>query len=298
MSMKLFEYIKSLIPVYGRSTVLQRVEDIITKLEDAVIPSYRDAEGTWKNSKFTSKRAMGLVAAYQNVTGNKKSFFTAQLASLENTLAVLKMLHEYSSRIFQESEAVVAVTYGKATAMRAIDAADLHATYSLKLLNFLIALECAELNEGQAEMPPPVEVKWLETTLVDAGTSFMIFAEPAEKIKEKLEALPEAVVSSVSDSGISAVHGLIKLDPMGMARFTGRSSVGHWWSIWKADRDAKRYHEAIAIRDETNLRLMHLRKLQAKSNDPAIERQIASALSLHTKMTSDVRDMEKEYGIA
>jgi len=296
--MNLFSYLKSLVPIFKKSEIAERIESILELLEENTIPPWETASTSFGSAKLKNPDVIELTNILKSVAGFKRDIYTEVHLSLVNAAEILKLVQEYTERIFMENEASNALTYAKATAMRTIDTADFCSNYARRLINYILSQECKELLEDpESSQPSPAEIKWLNDHAIDAASGFKALRVDKKKFKEYLETMPEAIVSEMSEISLKATLGVNKVDPMGFINVNTRWSPGHLYALYKADKDAQQYQAAVAEYQTALMRIMQLQKLNAKQNDAGLEAEIKRQQNISTRYASMIRDMEKEYGL-
>lgn len=295
--MKITQYIKALLPVVSKSTMLEDIRFARNQLSE-LQEIYSRADKSF--GKFKSEDAKRLQNSFASIThsGNSKNMLVVISEGIPNVLKTLTAIEALVAGEFEETIATRGLTAKRANLMQLTDASTFVARYCIKLYTFILKQEIIKtraekgLENGSSTTVTAFEDETIVKGLIPFCTAWNVFSMPSAKMADVLEALPEVIVSDANYSTLKQTIGEAKLDPFAF----GTSNF--MWSPIRAIRMRReeaahaRYEEMVKEMEMAKLRLEQLRQILQGKEDASLDREINYLQNLVDQLSSDIADME------
>lgn len=297
--MKIINFIKSLLPRMEKDQILEDMRVTIDEFDKTVSPNFQHASDFFRSNKFRSdanKELSDLFYRKFEGKGGRQPNFISEVARRlpflkENAEFVLAQIEE----LLEKDIIAEGLTAKKAILIRAASQLSFISRFSSDLLNVVYVNEasaCGADIEESMRLAPAV-VKHVQSGLMTYASYVSDYGIPGKEFQDYLKNVPEIVLSSRSESSIVGMYNEKDIDPFTsgyVSNFTGnpiytiRLVFAEWQAgRYKANRETKRMLE---------LRLLHLKLLQEKKNDPKIENEINYIQSRVDKLQRYLREVE------
>lgn len=296
--MKFLDYIKTLMPVFGKDDIAKSCELTQASLSQHTIPAYGTAETLWKGQKFKSTEVKDLVAYYERSVGVNRSegFIGSVHSALVNGLNILNVLSDDTKATYSDKEANISMTYLKTTVIRLIESCEYANTYARRLLNYIYYSETAVEDKENAAPLSPAEIKWIKDGLMDFCLCIKMMKLDVKVIRNHLEDLPNATITELTEKTFFSTVGLGKLDPFQLRHLSARANPFYLLGMWEAEMQAEKYKTAKAELELLQLRKYNLEKQQSKESDAKLEKEISYMQNRVSGLIYNIDKMEKSYG--
>lgn len=298
--MKIFDFVKALLPHIDKSKIVEDLRVTIAELENIDIRAFQTASDHFKTNKLKSAINKDLSEVfYRNfdlLHGSKQSSFVSEISNRlpyikENADYILDQVEELMERdIINEG-----LTAKKAILVRAAESLSFISRYSIDLLNYVYINEAIEVSSEveEAVRLSPGAIKVIQKDITKFARLLSNYGIPNKDLSKIILAVPDVIVNSKSAASIAGIYKETDLDPFAsnyVAGFTGspiyhvRLLVAEWQaSRYKANKDKKKMLE---------LRLLHLKLLQDKKNDPKLEQELTYLQSRIDKISRYLIEVE------
>lgn len=296
--MKIFDFIKSLLPSFGKSRLEEEATITKGELEKIVKPSYDNAKPLTSMARFNSKTAQDINKSF----GNR-----FRLDRNQNIIGyiqqVLPKVIEFQAHVqdmieskFEDTIVIDGITVAKANVLHAQTTLTFFSRYATKLLNYFYILETEAVNGDMSYVKDSLstgDIEWIRVNFNDFCASLAIVSVGKKEAAQAFQKIPEVIVKDNADA-LSAVYNPKEIDPLGMAQVSGfakspvfsiRLAVAEW--------QVSRYKEAQETKRLLELRLLNLQRQMDKQPDAAIEREIAYTQSRVDKFAHQLRTFEE-----
>ena len=298
--MNFFTYLKSLLPIIGKDTILENLRVIRGSYSTAATTLHPIAE-LFKKHKFKDEYVAGISSTYINAMReslNSKNIVVHFAGSMPNVIANIELLESLIEGNIEDSIATRSVTYKNANLIRMCDAIDFALSYGVTLVNFIALRETNAANKlidgaNQAEDLPQPVVDNIQNNLTAFIKVMDIFSRSVTDVKKTLEEIPEVLVEENNYAQLAKAMGKSKVDPMNLENikfFNGNPfmSIGKW----RAERSNAKYRIAQETLQQLKLRKMQLEKALEGKQDALLERQIRAAQSRIDELTRKLEEMD------
>jgi hypothetical protein len=299
--MKIIQFVKGLLPHFEKSKVIEDLRITIGELDSIVLDNYSQASDHFRTNKIKSDKNKDLSDAfYQNFDLQRGSKQPSFVADVNKRMIFIKKNAEYIlesvEALFERDIIAEGLTVRKALLLRAAESVSFVSRFSIDLLNLVYVNEAIEVNglvEESLQLPP-VTVKLVNNNITKFAKLISDYGLPNEDFKKLIQELPEIVINSKTANSVIGLYNEKDIDPFSnsyVVGFTGnpiyhiRLMVAEWQaSRYKANKDKKKMLE---------LRLLHLRLLQDKKNDPKLEQEINYIQSRIDKIGRYLNEVEE-----
>lgn len=297
--MNFLTYLKSLLPIIGKDTILESLR-VIRGGYSSAGASLQPISDLFKQHKFKDTYVSGLNETYMrgiSDANGAKNMVTHFAQSLPNVMANIELLEKLIEGSIEESIATQSVTYKNANLIRLCDAVDFALIYGITLINFIALRETNEAKkqidgaEPAEDLPQPV-LDSIQENFTAFVKVMSIFSLPVSDVKKSLENIPEALVDETNYGQLAKAMGKSKTDPLNLENikfFNGNPfmTIGKW----RAERSNAKYRLAQETLQQLKLRKMQLEKALDGKQDAALERQIRATQSRIDELTRKIEEM-------
>ena len=291
----IFDFIKSLTTRIEKNTLLDDVDTSIREINNFTIPALQTLSEVEKITPFTNEFAKkaenGLYAAikFSRKGNNWISDLQSQMANVGQNLQSLRKIAEDA---LEQDTLKDAVTARGAHVIRAASAMSFLSRYAFEMSDFIMALEVSKVGKQDSDVPP-AQVEYMNKKLDEFYRILADYSIPNKDFMKIFGDLPSIYLDQEGTS--SGMFSRIALDPfknsMSMSGFRG-NPIYHLRLLW-TEWEAKRYHAAKERQVILNLRLIHLRNLQADQPNIRIEREIEGVQKRLDNLDRWIRDVEQ-----
>lgn len=293
--MKFAEYLKQLLPFFGKDRVIEDARITRNELVGVAIPSYELAMEVFKTS-LSSKRVLGYAAQYKMVMGGHKNTFVADiLERLKKLPKVLDAIDGELARGFEDKVVADAITLHKANVLRVLEGLGFLSKYSISLLNAIYVEETTAFGKSHQ---PASDVSNGELARLDKF--FMDFCQILKSISSV--AMPTAVFKEIPESKLAdmdnlrQVFGDKKVDPFNMFTTTNfKGNPIYFFRTLVAEQQMDRYKHTQEQKKLLELRLLHLQRRQQNNPDAGLERDIEVVSARVATLAEKLRKQEESF---
>lgn len=304
--MKIISFVKSLLPHIGKEQVLEDIRVTAGELDQVVIPNYAQASAYFKTTKMKSddndviskdfymKFDRGSLSKQSNIV----SEIDIRLGNIKENLAyVSSQIEELMERdIINEG-----LTAKKAVLIRAANHMSFLSRYSTDLLNYLYVNEAIEANvevEETMNLAPAI-IKHVQNNIRMFSTLMSDYGISNKDFLKIYTAIPDVVVSSRTEGAVTGLFKESDIDPFSSPFVQGFSGnpIYHIRLLF-AEWQASRYKANKEKKKMLELRLLHLKLLQEKKNDPKIQSEIAYIQNRVDRIERYMREVEESVEMA
>jgi len=279
--MKLYQFIRSLMPRIERQHLLEDIEITKNELTTGVIPAFQSAQLYFKAGGIRSDAVKALESVFYrnyNARGSKrKENFIAEIAEcLPAVRENLEYIDSQIEEIFSRDIIKDGLSIRKASLLRAVDHISYISRYAIDLINLIYVHEAQHRNVDITESYGGNDKirELTQKNLFIFAKMLVIYGQKAKDFQEQFFKLPEAVLNEQTFQQVAALYK-DNGDPIpqdAVSEFEGnpiyhiRLNIAEW--------QAERYRGFKDKKKMLELRLMHLKMLQQDKSDPNLEKEI------------------------
>jgi hypothetical protein len=296
--MKITNFLASLLPTFGKETVLEDCRLTRTEIKEFTAPAYDTALNLLKGWKFKAPELqihIGIFSRTVKGSGNDNMVVTIQ-KSWKPILENLDSMEDLVTRTYNNEMAGAGFTYLKANILQFVECVSFVSKYARKYLSYIYICETAQYpDSGTAltESLTPAEVEWLNANFVSFCTALNIAAGNHVQVKKQLEDIPDIVVTEENSKTLPSTVGDHKLDPFQMKLIPIWMNPVYHVGMAIAEWQAKRYKAAKEEHTLLQLRKLNLEKQRDGKRDAHLEKEITYIESRAQALNYKLAEMER-----
>lgn len=299
--MKAAQYLKSLLPNFGRDQVLEDLTITKDEIKEVTQPAFEQAARVFKGWKFKSKVLETQFQTFDRLVKHQGSLNPIQViaAVWPAVLQNLDNKEEMVKKHFSEEIAGAGLTYFKSNILQFVEAAAFVSKFARKFLNYVYVYETAEYEGGDEEIATgltPFDSEWVAANLISFCTALNVVSGNPQQVQKQMSEIPEITVTSDNESTLEHTVGLAKLDPMQMRLIPLVMNPIYHVRMFVAEWQATRYKEAKEELKLLELRKLNLEKISEGKQDAAAQKQIEYMQGRVENQAYKLSKMEKAYG--
>lgn len=232
-----------------------------------------------------------------NIRGN---MFVIIKAALDASVTTLSLIDKFIASDFKTETNVAGLTLAKANVIQLLDTVNLVGTYSRSLMDVVLAAEENRLvGEGRRELEgvTEAEVQYLAQARDAYIRGLNLVLTPADRIEDKINAIPEIVVSEIRSAAVTSVHGDDKLDPLRFGLFESKFDpiwlIGNMWIQYQYNRYMAAKETAAVI----DLRIDRIRSILDKKPNPHLAGVLVKREGQRDLLRGKVKKMERQWDV-
>lgn len=296
--MKILNYVKSLLPVVGKSGMLEDLRSSRAQLTE--LQNLLTEQGKLIDIKFKDSQNVKLQSTYNSMVGSTggKNMFVNIGTRIPDALKTIDLLEAMVSGAFEENIATKGLSFKNAQLMQLTDATMYVSRFIGKLLTYSIKLENAAVRESKKldqEAAPevlPAELQYITEGFVPFCVAWAALTKPATSLTEQLESIPDALATDASFSMLRNTVGEDKVDPFLFQTSNFRFSPIRAIRMRRAEAKHARFVEAQNENQMNRLRLAQLQRLNEGKEDPVLEREIRYLESVTQAQARELEELE------
>lgn len=295
--MKFFDYLKSLLPIIGKDTILENLR-ITRGSFSTAMSALKPIAAAMQNHAFKDKYIESASKTYMYVMPSNlgaKNCIVHYVNAIPNVMANIELIETMIEGKLEESIATQSTTYKNANLIRMCDAADFALNYGITFINFAMLRETnASLGDAdkQEDLPSPV-VEKLMSNAAGFITVMKIFSQPVSDVRKSLEQIPEILVEDNDYDKMAKAMGKSNVDPLNLENaqnFNGNPFQA--FGKWRAERANAKYRLAQETLNQLKMRLLQLQKAQEGKQDAALDRQIRATQSRIDELSRKIEEYQ------
>lgn len=296
--MKIFDFIKSLLPTFGKSRLEEEATITRGELEKLVKPSYDNAKPLTSMGKFNSKTAQEINKSFGNLFRLEKNqnIIGYIQQALPKVIEFQAHVQEMIESKFENDIVIDGITVAKANVIHSQTTLTFFSRYAQKLLNYFYILETEAVNGDMSYVKDSLsvgDIQWIRDNFNDFCNSLAVVSVGKKEAAQAFQKIPDVIVRDNADA-LSGVYSPKDIDPLGLSKISGFSKSPIFsLRLIVAEYQVNRYKEAQETKRLLELRLLNLQRMQDNKPDAAIEREIAYTQSRVDKFAHQLRTFEE-----
>lgn len=300
--MKIKDFIKALVSKLNIGELIDAIRNMRKTLKEVDIPLWATAAKELKQLKNPKAKK------FEELIGAKcKGVYRGPLVggvfdAVKNAQLILDYLEELVSTEFNHfSQEILkdGITFKKANVLQYVDTIDFLMTYSRRLCELLYVLEANQKSPAAQRVEDaftPADLEYFDKNIEAFAEALRIASFDIKSLMTAFNEIPDAIANGESEAVMASTVGLNKIDPIGFRNFVSTSSPVYHISMWIAERQVRKYQDALETKKLVELRLLKLRDLKEGGEAPAnIEKQIEYQQARLDKITREIRKLEEKY---
>lgn len=263
--MKALDFIRKLLPTFGKNDVREKLRLTLSKLTDLINPMIEDIGSMLQASNFKSTFGKAFNAAFlkfapPHVRNHPDALFATVEKAKDNAILLGGMLTDHSVKYLKDTIHVEGITYQTVSLLRLIEVLEFFSDYTSRLLLRLVTAETnvSVFASDEAGDLSRAEIAWIEN---NRGSYFMVlellYNDP-KQLMAKLTSIPEIVVQEFG-SVTPALQGGAS-DPLQLGVIPLLTPLFTGVGIRSVNRDIEKYERTKKERRAIEMRMEALRQ--------------------------------------
>lgn len=260
--MKALEFIRKLLPTFGKKDVREKLRLAVSKLADIIGPTLENFGSVFQAGKFASRYGQEFNAAFLKfVPSNIRSLRNPLLETIErakdNAIKLGDMLTDHTAKVLKDTIYVEGITYQTVTVLRLIEILDFFGDYTSR---FMLRLVTAESNTQYFNAPENGELSKSELAWLDEHRAIyfrileLLYEDP-KVIMTKVMSIPEIIVAQGEEAvPVPALMGGAG-DPLQLGVVPLLTPMLTAIAIRRVNNDIEKYERAKKERQAIQMRL-------------------------------------------
>lgn len=300
--MNIVQYIKSLLPKFGKDRVFEDSRIIKTEIETVSLPSYKEAEKVFTGWVFKSIEMKEYITVFnRNIKGasgfgSKDNIITTIRKGLEKLLETQEVTEERLQSTLEDDIVTDGITCLKANLIRVVEGISFVSKYSTTFLNFVYVAETSTVSDSGSYIKDnfsPAEIEYIEKNFTEFCLVFAALTKSKQEMTKVFDQIPDVTIGAGSGDAVVSTLGNNKLDPLAMHGFstTSKNPIYHI-GLMVAEWQANNYKRSKETKKVLELRLLNLQLMEQKNPDAKLEKEIAYIQSRIQGLDHKIQQME------
>lgn len=295
--MSMLNYIKSLVTVIKKPSVLEDARITLTELKIKTIPAYQDATVHFREKGFETDEINDFAKLFSRIVGGSVKQMPLEITNrLKSLEKVVEQFSNVVEKSFEETTIADGLSILKLNAIKVMDSAAFISRYALHFLNYVYTVETAAKMKDENYVKDhisPGQTKWINDNFLNFCQLLSALGISEEKAKKLIEDAPD-VILGINPEEITATLGESVVNPLGIMGFSPSSSnpIYHI-RLMIAQYQANRYKEAVDLKTVLELRLLNLKRKNDGTYDAKLEKEIEYTQSRVDSLSEKIRSVEE-----
>lgn len=297
------QYIRSLLPSFGKSRVLDDIRLLKEELDSHTLPPYENAAKVLgRRSRFQARDIQEFAKRFDKEvkTRTRGNFIVVIHETLKNTAQLLDTVEKLADKAYSNDIIAAGMSYYMANLLRYLETVSFVVRYSRKLLLWTYAAESNALENKVEEMGRELtkaEREWMQVHQEGFFRAITLLGKKPQELEQAFSEIPDMTIDPKTEDVVKRTVGLTRIDPLALGLipiafnpiYHIRMAVAEWQvSRYKAAQEEKRLLE---------FRLLRLKELEAgKPGDVKLQEQIEYNTARLEKLNFKLAKMEEKYG--
>lgn len=278
--MRLPIWLSTLLPTFAKSRVMDDIAATRKELTTNTLPALQTASAAYAKRKFLNPWAQGIEQKFglRFKQRYKGSLMTPVAEIAENALEILNVAEKVASARFEQDIVRDAMRLLTANAIQLIEAIEFFSQYSLRLSLVISTLEVISASQfadiAAPDHPTKGEMDWLENNFNSFMAAVDTLSMSADDVEQKLDGIPDVVVSPDTAGRVEASMEFSKTDPLRLGLISARFNIIYRARLVVAEWQEQRLQAAIETKRLLEFRLIQLQNVEGGKDDARLQRQI------------------------
>lgn len=294
--MKITAFIASLLPTFGKDSVLEDLRLTHGEYKEFTMPAYATAVPLLKNWKFKSEVVQDQFSRFGRMVRGSGNPVVVINNGFKDILENIEIVEKAIEKTYSEEVAGAGMTYSKSTLLQLAEAFAFVSKFARKWLIYIYIHETMEVPDAEdlSESLTPAEKEWIEANFLNFCTAFGIVSGEGNQMQKRLNDIPDVAVTSENADTLAHTLGETKIDPFQLKLIPIWMNPIYHIGMFVAEWQADRYKAA-----KEELRLLQLRKLNLERHsqgkpDAHLQKEIAYTESRIQSLNYKIAKMEKD----
>ena len=296
--MKISEFLRKLLPSFGRDKIIEDCRLTRAEIEETLKPMYGQAAVFLKTWSFKSEEMQDRIDTWKGlVKSNGGNIIVTIDRGLPIMAENLTSIEELIKSSIGDEIVSAGLTYKKAQLIQFVATVQFVSRFLVQFLNYVYVCETAQEEQGGTtirEAISPAEKQWIEDNFISFCTAFNVVTEKPEEVKKKLSEVPDIVITEDNQQTLPKTMGQSKLDPLQM-NFIGTWGLQYGLGLLLAEWQASRYKQAKETLKLVQLRKLNLEQVHGGKPNPKVQKEIEYLEARAKDLQYKIKMLEEKY---
>lgn len=278
--MNITDFIKSLLPTFGKNRVVEDARVSYDELAQNTVPAYIEAEKLFTGWKYRSNAMKDFEHTFKRIVKHDSSanMIVAISRGLQRILEQKEFMQDKIEASFETEVVAMGMSCVKVNLLRILETTTFVSDYALQFLNYAYILETAEETKDHGYVRAnlsPAEVQALQAHFSDFCIAFNVLARDRKQLIKVVDDLPDVLIDIDTGSVVMGTIGEDKLDPLHMRGFaaTTGNPIYHI-RLAVAERQIEKWKRNKELKKALDLRCLNLQMVLDGKPDAALQKEL------------------------
>lgn len=298
--MKVLQFIKSLIPSFDRSQMLEDLDNVKKRLNE-LMPALENVAKVAGDRQFKNDLSKGINQEFLKIVKTnpryRGNFYNGSYTILKNVQANIPTIEALIESYFKDEVIKEAMTLVRSNILQYLESITFAVDITSKLLLTTMVLEeetATGINPEDSTVTAG-EMKYITERLNDYYSVMQVLAKDKAEIEAKFKAMPDLTIDSKTMNSVEAMVEPAKLDPFGFGFIGAKMNPIFHIRIAIAEYQTAKYHLAKETKQALELRLLRLQQLDGDKDDVLLQTKIRNLEARISDLTYKIKEMEDNY---
>lgn len=299
--MSMIGFVKSLVPNFERSRIVEDLGQQKEYLNDTLIPNLRGAAKLLAGENLKSNYGRQFMANFKTALPDYRSrgVFQGLAEYFSKIGASLQEIENQIPDLFGPDVTVETLTYQKATILSYLDASRFVAQYASRALSITLAAETAtSLKKDEKSEIQKQFTKWEKNWVDSKSQQFIATLEALNKsprdIISAVNSIPEITIDANKDRVVGQTVGMNKLDPLKLGFLPVSGNPIYKMRMYFAEWQQENYKAGVEEARVLELRILELKAALDGHEDARNQRALDYTKGRLDKLNAKLQDYEEQ----
>ncbi|WP_257292801.1 hypothetical protein [Endozoicomonas sp. ONNA1] len=296
--MKVDTYVRSLLPSFEKTRILEELRTAREELVDITIPAFKAGSEAFKTNKFKHRETQSWDKQFKNYlkeNAYKNDYISSIYQILNRSLKVIDDIGVLVNKSYSNDVMADALSYIKANLLQYTEMLRFINTTSRRLLLLTYGLEASTVNkEADRDIFKSIDAKHVQKHLTNYIVALNILNRPVGEVEKSMKKIPDMDINPENVQNVRETVGASRIDPFGFGLipvfmnpiFHVRMAIANW--------QAKQYKLAQEEKTQLELKLFHLKQSRSGKRDAKLEQNIEYTQDRIEKLAYKIHRMEED----
>lgn len=278
--MNIITFIKSLLPNFSKSRIVDDARLSFTELEINTVPSYKEAEKLFTDWKYRSDQMKDFNTIFKRIvkTDNDVNMVVSISRALNKILDNKEYIQDKIDRNFEAEIVADGISSLKANLIRIAETVSFISDYALLFLNYIYILETAEINKETGYVRSslsPAEIEYLQKSFTDFCLGLNTLNKDKKKFASIVDEIPDVLLDINTGAVVLGTVGEERIDPLLLNNLSGNTyNPIYHIRLMVTERQVTAYKRNKELKKVLEMRLLNLTMQLEKTPDAKLEKEI------------------------
>lgn len=293
--MSIFNYLKSLLPTFGKDRILEDLRLSRTEFQDFRL-AFKEADKVLGKLKSKQAQELGRVASNLGLSLKGGESIVGFLSrNQENIIDNIDLMERLVKQEMPDTVAAQGLDLRQINFVQISEVMSFSARFSRFLVSYLTRLEFDLVAEDKklevSSDVMPYEHEAFEKGMMPFIVAMIQLSKPVTEVQEALASIPDMLVADTNYNVLKSTLGEKKIEPLGLTRQDFEWNPIYHIRMNLVEGRELRYRECKAQLSCLQLQLARNRLAAQGKQDARLEREIAYLTNMINNVNSEIADL-------